>query len=396
MTISYRATETSKKSITDFPWINSNSYLGEIGTRNDREITRLLENTHYPHIVKTLQLIDKYGPNSQEIGESLLVCNDSFVLKRLLAELQLFAHLFDNNGDRVKPIRRIEKTKTPDFLVKLDDLDFLIELYSPIDYYGFQLFINDISSIIKNVDVDFGFKIEIDLSPNNFSFAYDFPEFRQILSWIKDFKKEFNKLLKNTKAGSEFSFKTPAESVILKIRVAEKISNQDVRSISFSQGTRSTDTIQYFRITDPLEFERTQWGYKIKDKLSQQQAGPPKEKTIRILAINLTLADTSDLGFINEPNIQENYTNHLIHIANRFEQESPYDIVVFCEISFRCGFSKPVILAGYKMAKIQEYFRRIGLQSPIEPIPVATKEETQRLMKEMIEYANKKDQKGNK
>lgn len=84
MMITYRVTETGKKSITDFPWINSNFNIGEIGTRNDLEITRLLENTHYPHIVKTLRLIDKYGSNSEEIGESLLVCNDSFVFRRFL------------------------------------------------------------------------------------------------------------------------------------------------------------------------------------------------------------------------------------------------------------------------------------------------------------------------
>lgn len=304
--------------------------------------------------------------------------------------------MFDRNGNRVKPIRRIEKTKTPDFWIKLDDLNFLIELYSPIDYYGFQLFINEIPSIIKNIEVNFGFKIEIDLTPAVVSFAYDFPAFRQIFTWLENFKNEFQRLLKNAKAGQEFRFETPAESLILKVRIIEITSDQDVRIIGLGQGTRSTDTIQYFRIGDPFQFEKTQWGYKIKDKLSQQQAGPPDNKKIRILAINLSLADTSELSFVNDPDIQKNYTNNLIHIAKKFEHNPPYDVIVFCEITFKCGFSKPVILTKHKMEEIQDYFGKIGLNNPIVPIPTATKEETERLIKEMIEYAKKKDQNGNK
>ena len=111
MITTHRVSEISKKSIEDYPWLNDNFELGEIGHQDEREISRLLENVHIPNIVQTLKVINEYGPISEEIGESLLTCNDCFVFERLLAELFLFAHLYARIGPSVIPIRRIKKAK---------------------------------------------------------------------------------------------------------------------------------------------------------------------------------------------------------------------------------------------------------------------------------------------
>ncbi len=391
MITTYCVSEISKKSIEDYQWLNDNFMLGEIGHQDEREITRLLENVHYPHIAKALMIINEYGPISEEIGESLLICNDCFVFERLLAELFLFAHLYAHNGPSVIPIRRIKNTKSPDFLVKLDELELLIELYSPIDFYGYQLFERLLSTTIKNLDIELGFKLKIELTAADTGYAYDFPEFRRIYSWINEFQAKFICFLGNDRNGKQFEFHTPAESVKLNIEVVSVNDDRDVRQLCFSLGTKSTDTIQYFRLENSAQFATTQWGWKINDKLSQRQAGPPSDNNIRILAINLALADTTDLKFLNNPKIQRNYTNHIAYLSSDIQPNPSYDIVILCKTSVRCGFAKPVLLSKGDSSRIQGLLDRIGLTERIMTIPRASKEETERTMKEMIEYGMKKD-----
>jgi len=128
MEITYKITEISKIAIENISWLKSNFPLGELGSRNDFELTRLLENIHYSHIAKTLEQIDKYGRLSGEIGESIIVCNDKFVLSRHLTELSLFAFLYDKLKSKVIPIRRVKNQKSPDIFVRLDEYEYLINI----------------------------------------------------------------------------------------------------------------------------------------------------------------------------------------------------------------------------------------------------------------------------
>jgi hypothetical protein len=171
----YKITEISKRAIENYPWIKANFILGDKSTRDDREITRLLENTHYPNISETLKLIDKYGRESGEISRSILSCKDNLGLSRLLAELSLFVHLYNLSGTKVTQINRIPNEKTPDFSVVVNDYKCLIEVYSPMDYYGYQTFKRLFTNCIKNLPVDKGFEICIESdSPLTASVALTF------------------------------------------------------------------------------------------------------------------------------------------------------------------------------------------------------------------------------
>ena len=369
----------SKKSIEKFPWIKSNFSLGELDSRDDREITRLLENTHYPNIMKTLEQIDNYGNQSEEIGEQILACNDNFVLSGLLAELSLFIYLYDNLKSKVNPIRRIQNQKSPDISVRFDTYEYLIEVYSPADYYGYQVFSRLLTSCLKNLPIDVGFKVSVDSEARNFGYTYDFPQFREVYDWLNQFREKFLKWMKSAKGGDTYYSDSPAGSLKLKIIVKSIEESPDIRCISWGQATRSTDTILYFRIDDPAKFAQTEWGNKIKEKLEKQQAGEPREKNIRILAINFVLADTSDLSFLNDSEYHANFEKNIKHLASGIKPYPPYDVVLPCELSFECGFAKPINLSSNSDKFIEDALAKIYLNIPIKKIKEAPEEQVKAL-----------------
>jgi hypothetical protein len=375
MEITYKITEISKNAIEEFPWIKSNFTLGELGSRDDREITRLLENTHYSHITKTLEQIDKYGSQSGEIGELILVCNDNLGFSRLLAELSLFIHLHDKLRSNVTTIRRVQKQKSPDLSVKFDDNEYLIEVYSPMDYYGYQTFSRLLTSCIKNLVIDTGFNISIVSDAQRSGYTYDFPQFRDVYDWLDQFGKNFIKWLKAAKVGDAYNADSPAGSVKLKIQVKSMEENPEIRSISWIEATRSTDTILYFRIDDPANFAETQWGIKIKDKLQQQQAGEPRDKVMRILAINFALAETSDLSFLNDLEYHSNFDKYIKFLASDINPYPPYDVVLPCELRFECGFAKPINLSSLSYNSIENSLSKICMNTPIKEIRVTRGEQ---------------------
>ena len=176
MRVNYTVTKSSLKNIEKYPWLKDNFQIGKLGDKDNREIIRLLENTHYPNIVQCLQLINDYGESSDEIGKNILTCNDHLSFSRYLSELFIFSY-FVEKGNEVKSINRIEGQKTPDISIKTNGLEVLFEIYTPMDFYGYQAFNKLISQTLKNLDIDIGFDITTKLESRNFYYAFDFHNF---------------------------------------------------------------------------------------------------------------------------------------------------------------------------------------------------------------------------
>ncbi|MCK4338422.1 MAG: hypothetical protein KAW87_00315 [Candidatus Cloacimonetes bacterium] len=385
MNITYIITESSFRNIEKYKWLKDNFDIGKLGSKDDREIIRLLENSHYSNIENCLQLINDYGSQSEEIGENILNCNDFLSFGRYLSELVLFAYLFNSLGDKVKSVRRIEDQKTPDISIKDNDLEFLIEIYTPMDFYGYQAFIKLVSQSLKNLTIDLGFKITTKLKSNNFFYAYDFPNFKEVYRWIENYEKKTITWLNSTSEGSSFELETPAKSVKLITSLNKVYKDKNVRSILSNESTRSNDTKLFFEIEDPKEFAKTQWGVKIKDKLQRQQAGEKRNGVLRILAINFSYADTSDIDFFNSNKYYDNLVNDVKFLVSDITPYPPYDIVLPCVLRFDCGFIKPINLSDFDNSKIDELLSNICLNKLIEKMPQASKSEIDEIFQAMLE-----------
>ncbi|MBL7085577.1 MAG: hypothetical protein ISS28_00550 [Candidatus Cloacimonetes bacterium] len=388
MVISYTITELILKNIEKYDWLKANFTIGKIGDTDDREIVRLLENTHCPNIVQCLHIINKYGERSDEIVENILNCNDSLSFRRYLSELFLFAYLVEKLNDNVKSIRRIKDRKTPDISIKANDLEFLIEIYTPMDFYGYQIFSKSITQKLKNLDIDHGFEIITKLESNNFFYAFDFPNFRDVYNWIDNYEKEILIFLQSAKVGGSFERKLFSESIIFTTKLNKIYKDKNVRSIVSNESTRSNDTKLYFEIDDPKKFAVSQWGEKIKDKLQRSQAGYKQDGVIRILVINFSHSDTSDISFFNNKRYYDNLVNDINFLVSDIRPYPPYDLVLPCELGFDCGFIKPINLSDFENSKIEELFSLIHLNNPIEKTPQASRSEVDKIFESMLEINN--------
>ncbi|TSA27101.1 hypothetical protein D4R71_02665 [bacterium] len=384
MRVNYNVTKSSLKNIEKYDWLKANFKIGKIGDTDDRDIVRLLENTNYPNIAQCLHIIDKYGERSDEIGENILNCNDPISFGRYLSELFLFVFLVEKLNDNVKSIRRIKGKRTPDISIKANDWEFLIEIYTPMDFYGYQTFSKLIKQTLKNLDIDIGFDIITKLESDNFSFAFDLPNLdKEIYNWLENYKIEIIQFLQYANEGDYYDVELFSKAIIFTTTLNKVYKDKKVRSIVSNESTRSNDTKLFFEIQDPEEFSKTQWGLKIKSKLQRKQAGNKRDGVIRILVINFSFSDTSDISFFNYKKYYDNLVNDIKFLVSDSNPYPPYDLVVPCELGFECGFVKPINLSDYENSKIEELFSIVHLDKPIVKLPQASKNEVDNIFEYM-------------
>ncbi len=383
MRINYKITKAGLETLAKYSWLKSEYPIGTAGEVDEREITRLLENSHYAHIQRTLEQINKYGALSGEIGEIILSCNDPLNFSRCLAELSLFSYLYDNLKSKVVPIRRIQNQKSPDISINFKDIKILLEIYTPMDSYGYQVFSRLLTSSIINLQLQKGFNIDIDSKAENLHYTGEFPEFKEVYKWLDNFTIEFSRWLDNAKNGNVFSIESPSATVHLILHIKEIHTNPEIRIISWGEATRSTDTRLYFDIDNPSDFSKTDMGIKILDKLKKQQAGESQKQVYRILLINFSLTDTPDLSFLNEIKYQNRFIENIKFLVSEIKPYPPYDIVIPCELGFDCGFGKHVNLSSYTDPFINELIERTKMDKPIKEIPMASEDEVDELIKSL-------------
>jgi len=384
MKIKYKITESSISTLEKFPYLKSVYRLPELGTYDERELTRLLENSHYSHIYRIIEQLDKYGEFCGEIFEKIISCNDTLNLSRFLAEFWLFIYLYDIHKSKVTPVHTDNQLKKPDIKLKLDKFEIRIEIYTPMDSYAFQTFTTLLFSKLKNLSSSKGFEVTINSKAEHFYYTHDFPDFRIVYSWLDDFENNFSTWLGNVKPGDSKEIVGPADSLTLHILFNKITDNPEIRFIIWGHATYSSDTKLYFEIDDPEKFAKTEWGVKIKDKLTKQQAGESKSEIIRILMINFSMADTTDILFFNDLRYYSRLEKNIKYLVADIKPYPPYDLVIPCELGPEKGFVKPVNISEFDDNLIADILKESGLDKTIKEIPMASKEETEQFWDAII------------
>lgn len=385
MKLIYRITRGVKDAIDKFEWIKSNYHIGQLGDFDERELTRLLDNTHYPHIEKLLNFINTYGSASGEIGKELLTCNDNLNLPRTLSELYLFSHIQNNVHFSISSIHPTRPNINTDFLVTNSDTNIYIEVYTPMDFYGFQYFFINLMSLLKYLPIDIGYAIQIRGCSSNLYHAYEFPtEFREIDKWLYQFQDSIIIWLNDSAVGDTFKISSPNKAVELSFLLKYLFPNYDERLITNGEPTRSSDTRLFFENQNAQTMAKSQWGLKIFNKMNKQQAGYPDKDIIRILLINFMLSDTADTSFLNEQRYSDNINRLVTHLAKQIEPYPPYDIVIPCNLGLECGFAHPIILSDHSPSFVNQILSNTSFNKPIPPVPVATEKESEIFIKEIF------------
>lgn len=361
MNIKYRISQTTINSFNEFNWINNQITIGRIGSFDDREIIRLIDNTHFDHIKKLLEFINKYGETSCEIGKKIITCNDSYNLSRYLAELYLFVYLYELHGDSVQPVD-LSNERLPDLTIKLNDLEYKIEVYTPGDFYSYEVFKRYLITLLKYLPIDIGFDITIRVTSDNLYHPNYFPLFRAVEVWLTSFQDEIIKWIKNAKKYDTFTANGPLSGVQINIEVRELYDSWEIREIIVHGATNSVSTRLFFERVDDNIIPTHAWGIKIKDKFIKQQAGPPNSGSIRILIVNFILTDISCKLFDTQKYFQ-NFEKIIRYHAQEINPYPPFDIVIPSDLDYTCRFSKPIIFENSKQYILNEHLSQIGLQN---------------------------------
>lgn len=160
LSISYPVDESTKRALARYPKISKAFYLPEC-ERSQFEIVRLLSNTHYEHICQFLEFIDKSIEVSGVIGKKLIKTKHPFELEQAAAELETYMHLYEHFGGAVKAVESAGDPVSPDIEVQFDQWKLKIEIYTPVNFMGFQLFKRYVPMVLKYLDVSCGYDLKI-------------------------------------------------------------------------------------------------------------------------------------------------------------------------------------------------------------------------------------------
>jgi hypothetical protein len=274
-------------------------------------------------------------------------------------------------------------------------LEVPIEVYCPVDFMGFQLVENYTSTLLKYLEVNRGFELEVELRPTaefdfyflyyDFYFPYWFDEEQEMRRWLRMLANEARAWLNADDVRSPLIVKGPNEKWFLKVRADALFTDPRNRLIRMSTATRSTDSRLFFEIGTAKDTACSPWGKKLKRKLEKRQCGDPASDRLRILVVDFRLAETGDAGFICWPKIAARM-KEVVHLLAR-SLCNPYDVVVPAKLGFDCGFAPAIWLTCDAAAAGSGFLEAAGLARPVQVQEIDIKAQCAEMWMSMREEA---------
>lgn len=335
-----------------------------------REIVRLLGNTHNSWIEKLLKFIEKHLPHSGSIGTDLLNQTDPIQFSQYLRELYLLA-FFRNQEHCTASATKSSQGRRPDIDLKSDSCQARIEVYCPMDYFGFQFLTRHVEQLFRYSACQNGFNVDVKFiaAKKNLFHAQTITREDKILrSWLKRLRCEVDDWLTNATVGSEKVFAGIEGKFELYAILEEKFDNPENRSVSFHEPTRSNDTLHFFELPTNEDTARSQIGQKIRVKLENAQCGEPSPDYLRILVIDFSLCDTDPIDMLNRCYVITRLDETVRFLAEQIESQPPFDVVIPAKLGFECCFGKPIILDEAREEEFVELARASGLDQRCHPM----------------------------
>ena len=363
--LSYPITQNVHDMIQRFPEIDRAVNIPYSG-RSELEIVRVLGNTHYEHLEQLLILLNKHLPSSGIIGKRVVQQTDPIQFDQALREFFLLVHLQNVPEAQAKAVPARSRSRRYDIDLTASGLDACMELYSPIDFFGFQLVKRLISSIFKYLDTDRGFEIELQLKTSKAMdgfYAYEVGYEKSVRRWLTCLQSEAAKWLQNAEVGHQRQFAGPTEGIWFLATLQEVCDNSENRSVCFSY-SQSTDSKLFFTIGRPEDTAESEWGRKLLDKLEKRQCGEPDLDYLRVLVVDFSLADTGFPDFICQPKIAKRLSQTVELLINKIGPPLSYDAVLPARLSEKSCFGKVIALDCRRTEKIEQLVQATLLDRP--------------------------------
>ena len=386
LSISYPVNERTKQTICQYPLIGKAFHLPDSG-RSKFEIVRLLSNTHYEHIRRFLEFIDNWLNVSGPIGRRVIQAKHPFELQQAAAELETFVHLYERFGAAVQPVESSGNSVSPDIEVQFDPWRLRIEVYTPVDFMGFQLSERYVPMVLKYLDVSCGYYLKVRSQPLQQASGYDqttlyypytIPEENETHKWLSEFAERASHWLSNETPTQALHMPGPGGKVEIVVEILKLDSDPGNRQICSIWATRSTDTKLYFEVGDPQDTAKSPWGRKLKNKLKNQQGGELAERVLRMLLVNFAMADTGWPHFISGKRFGARFREV---ICNLDGGKQHYDVVLPAQLGYECCFGRPVWINAHWEVTVGGFIAEAGFDKPCVRPPNSIPQEIEHLLK---------------
>lgn len=385
LSISYPVEEGAKQAIDQYPAIGKAFCLPDSG-RSKFEIVRLLSNTHYGHIHRFLEFLDKWLEVSGPIGRKVIQAKHPFELQQAAAELETFVHLYERFGTAVQAVESAGKAVSPEVEVRFHAWMVRVEVYTPVDFMGFQLFERYVPMVLKYLDVSCGYYLRLSTQPLQQAPGYDqatlyypytIPEENETHRWLTEFAEQARQWLSNESPAQVLRMPGPGGKVEIVVKIFKLDSDPGNRQIWSTWATRSTDTKLFFEVGTPQDTAKSPWGRKLKNKLRNQQCGQLAEGVLRMLLVNFAMADCGWPHFISEEKFGVRF-REVICIMDGGKQH--YDVVLPAQLGYECCFGRPVWINAHRGVTVGDFIAEAGFDRPCVPPPNSTPQEIEDLL----------------
>ena len=369
LSISYPVNESTRQAIDQYSAIGKAFRLPDSG-RSKFEIVRLLSNTHYEHIRRFLEFIDNWLDVSGPIGRKLIKAKHPFELEQVAAELETFVHLYERFGTAVQAVESAGDPVSPDVEVRFDPWRLRIEVYTPVDFMGFQLFERYVPMVLKYLNVSCGYHLKIKTQPLQQAFGYDpamlyhpytFPEENRTHEWLAEFAERALQWLSNESPTKTLRMPGPGSKVNIVVEIVKLDREPGNRQIVSTWATRSTDTKLCFEVGAPQNTAKSAWGRKLKKKLKKKQCGELTERVLRMLVVNFAMADTGWPHFISGGRFGARFREV---IRNLDDDKQLYDVVMPAQLGYECCFGRPVWINAHWKKTVGGFIAEAGFDRP--------------------------------
>ena len=364
--VSYPISDEVQQSLSRFPRIAARLQLPARGS-SQLELVRLLDNTHYHHLETLLDFVEFWLERAGPIGDRVVKAKDTFQLNQALVELFLFAQLASEFGVQVHAAQGRPDQSVPDIEVTFDGRGICIEVFSALDFMGFQLLNTHVTRILKYLDISLGYVIEAALRPareHDSSYPYLVEDENTVRDWLREFAADTKAWLEQQRPPKRKVINGPRGKWRIDLWLREWHDDRRVRMVVSSTGTYSTDTRLFFECGTVNDTARSQWGKKLTSKLAKRQCGDPAPDKLRMLVVDFSQASTGWPDFICWPDIAERMRATVLMVAEEIGAPLPYDVVVPAQLWIECCFGPVIVLDRDREAQVRAFVRAAELDRP--------------------------------
>jgi hypothetical protein len=381
--VSYPISKQVKAALKDFPNIAASARIPS-ERHSDLEIVRLLDNQQYPWIRDLTFLIEETLPFSGEIGKKVLHCKDQLQFSQAISEMYLLRHVYGFVGPDVFATSFRRDQGGWDITAKVDDHELRIEVYTPEELAGHQLFDRLLSTILKYLDIPIGYYLDVKIgiqktgsgyNQRDLYYVYDTGNKDHVNEWLFEFEKRVKSWIKcesiKNRTNGQLTIPGPGNGLRVVIHITRWAKDSRERCIRINWPTRSSDTELFFRNTKPENIAKNEWGKKVRKKLFSTQCGEQSKGYTRVLVLNFILADTGWPEFISGSWFSTSFGNYISFITRG---KKPFDVVIPAQLGFDCCFGKPAWISDYHKEN-HDYLAQLGMNRPCKPPPKASQKE---------------------